>query len=175
MTQIKAPSIFLKPLPVLAFVFALAVSACQLDHPSISTPTVSPQPGVLEVPIHARGASHLGSLEFELVYEPSQLEVVGVERASLSRNALIDFSTNTPGRTWTGIVDANGISGEGPVAIVSFRPSGAPAGSVSVALESVLAYNANTLLDVPVEPSSGGVNIPGGRVTPPVLVFAQAQ
>ena len=174
-----------KTILVIPGLLALALVACQLVQPSISTPppetpsvapaTEVPASPTLEVPIHAKGASQLGSLEFVLVYEPSLLEVVEVKRGPLASNALLEFHNGTPGRLWTGIVDANGITGEGPLAIISFRPIAMSPAPSPLVLESVSAYSASTLLDMPVQPSSGEFTIQGQKITSPEVAFTSAQ
>ena len=184
-TTTRAQSGTFKAIPVITLLLALALVACQLDQPSVSTPapdgpplaspTESPVSQTLEVPIRARGASQLGSLEFVLVYEPSLLEVVEVKPGPLASNALIEFDNGTPGRLWAGIVDANGISGEGPLAVVSFRPLEMSQAPSPLVLENVSAHNVSTLLDIPAQSSSGEFTIEGQQVTSPEVAFAQTQ
>ena len=185
LTITRAQSDKFKIIPVITLLLALTLVACQLDQPSVSTPapdvpplvspTESPASQMLEVPIRATGASQLGSIEFVLVYEPSLLEVVEVKPGSLASNALIQFDSGTPGRLWTGIVDANGISGEGSLAVVSFRPVEMSQSPSPLVLENVSAYNVSTFLDMPAHSSSGELTIQGQQVTSPEVVFAQAQ
>lgn len=183
----RAPNGIFKVFPIITIllVLALALAACQQSQPSVATPaaggpglappTESPDSQTLEVPIRAMGATQLGSIEFVLVYEPSLLEVADVKPGPLANNALFEFDSGTPGRLWTGIVDANGISGEGPLAVVSFRPVEGSKSSSPLVLENVSAYNVSTFLDIPTQSSSGELTIQGQQVTSPEVVFTQAQ
>ena len=94
------------------------------------------------------GVTEPCSLELVLVYQPAALEVIEVQNGARSNSAMLDFGTRTPGRLWTGLIDTNGISGDGPVAIVSFNLIGWGAADSPLVLERVSAYDATTPLDV---------------------------
>ena len=132
------------------------------------TPMAAPR---IEVPVYLTGATNVGSLEFVLVYEPSVLEVVGVEKGALARTALIDSGSRTAGRLWTAVIDTNGISGNGPVAVVSFNVVGNGVERISLTLESVYAYNATSLLDIVTEASAGSFTLESKAVISPGLSF----
>ena len=141
------------------------------------TPTALPAPTLVlpptvEVPVYLAGANNIGSLEFVLVYEPTVLEVANVEPGPLARNALVEFGTRTSGRLWAGLIDTNGLQGDGPVAIVSFDVVGHQPSSSTLTLENVLAYDATSLLDVLTEASAGSFVVEGQAITAPTLTFA---
>ncbi|MCH8279862.1 MAG: hypothetical protein IIC96_04210 [Chloroflexi bacterium] len=147
-------------------------------HPSPEGPTATPLPPPtpmaaprIEVPVYLTGATNVGSLEFVLVYEPSVLEVVSVEKGTLARTALIDSGSRTAGRLWTAVIDTNGISGNGPVAVVSFNVVGNGVERISLTLESVYAYNATSLLDIVTEASAGSFTLESKAVISPGLSF----
>ena len=147
-------------------------------HPSPEGPTATPLPPPtpmaaprIEVPVYLTGATNVGSLEFVLVYEPSVLEVVSVEKGTLARTALIDSGSRTAGRLWTAVIDPNGISGNGPVAVVSFNVVGNGVERISLTLESVYAYNATSLLDIVTEASAGSFTLESKAVISPGLSF----
>ncbi|MCI0784824.1 MAG: hypothetical protein J4O03_06335 [Chloroflexi bacterium] len=147
-------------------------------HPSPEGPTATPLPPPtpmaaprIEVPVYLTGATNVGSLEFVLVYEPSVLEVVSVEKGTLARTALIDSGSRTAGRVWTAVIDTNGISGNGPVAVVSFNVVGNGVERISLTLESVYAYNATSLLDIVTEASAGSFTLESKAVISPGLSF----
>ena len=140
------------------------------------TATLAPRPTLVvrpkvDVPVNLTGAKNLGSLEFVLVYEPSVLEFAEVKTGFLARNALIDFGTRTKGRIWAGLIDANGINGDGPVVIISFNVVGPASTSSPLSLESVSAYDAGTLLDVLTESSAGSFVGEGRSFASPSLTF----
>ncbi|MBL7062023.1 MAG: hypothetical protein ISS54_04735 [Dehalococcoidia bacterium] len=55
-----------------------------------------PISGGMDVPVNANGASNVGSLEFELVYDPAVLEATGVEKGTLAGNAMMESSVDRP-------------------------------------------------------------------------------
>ena len=124
-----------------------------------------PASGGLEVPVNANGASNVGSLEFELVYDSTVLQAVGVEKGTLAGNAMMDFTTARPGRVWVGIVDSNGINGNGSLVVVSFQGVGEGAATGQLTLENVEAYDAQTLIDIITQTT------PGNLSTPPAISF----
>ena len=139
-----------------------------------ATPLPPPSPVVaprIEVPVYLTGAPNIGSLEFVLVYEPSVLELVSVKKGILAQTALIDSGTRTKGRLWTAVIDTNGISGNGPVAVVSFNVVGNGVERINLTLEGVYAYNATSLLDVVTESSAGSFTFKSNAVISPGLSF----
>ncbi len=142
-----------------------------------TTPAPTPTPAVvlpteISVPINLVGADNLGSLEFVLIYDPEVLEVTAVKTGSLAEQALLESSTATPGVLWTGMIDADGISGDGPAAIVSFTVIGGGGSNTQLALQNVVAYDAASLLDIIVEASAGSFSTSDGALSPPSLTFA---
>ena len=130
-----------------------------------ASPTAIPKPAVVEsakfisVPILATRADNVGSLEFVLTYDPAKVELAQIERGLLSGDALIDSSSPSPGRLWAGIIDINGITGSGPVAVVKFKIKDDADGTTPLSLESIAAYDANTLVDIVTRTTAGAFNI----------------
>jgi len=133
-----------------------------------STPA-SPQ--ILHVPINLQGASQVGSLEFILTYEPSLLTATSVTRGDLAGDALIESRVSTPGKVWIGLIDAEGVSGDGALAFVSFRTKEGGISNSPLMLEEVSSYNALTLVDLLSSSSPGLVAMHNGSYTAPVLTF----
>ena len=125
----------------------------------------------VNVPIHLTGAENIGSLEFVLTYDPSVLEVTGVEAGGLAQSALFDYGTRSPGRLWAGLIDSEGINGDGPVAVVSFKVIGPGASTSPVALENITTYDASSLLDILTNATSGSFTVDGRALTAPTLAF----
>ena len=159
---------------------AASPSPTQAASPSptqVVTPTATPQPTVapaakfISVPILATRANNVGSLEFVLVYDPAKLELAQVERGLLSGDALIDSSSPGPGRLWAGIIDINGLDGSGPVAVVKFKVRDNVGGTMPLSLESISAYDANTLVDILTTTTPG--EFTGAGLTPlsPIVAF----
>ena len=158
------PTAVPQPTPTLAPTVAPTVA------PTL-TPTVAPAPKFISVPILATRANNVGSLEFVLVYDPAKLELEQIERGLLSGDALIDSSTPSPGRLWTGIIDINGIDGSGPVAVVRFKIRDNVGGTMPFTLENVAAFDANTLVDIVTGTTPGKFTVSGMTPLPPIVTF----
>lgn len=128
-------------------------------------------PTEIQVPINLVGADNLGSLEFVLEYQPEVLEVTGVRPGSLAQQALMESSEAAPGLLWTGMIDALGINGDGPAAIVTFAVKQDGGSNTRLTLQNVVAYDAGSLLDIIVEASAGSFSTIDGTMSPPSLTF----
>ena len=126
---------------------------------------------VISVPILATRAANVGSLEFVLVYDSAKLEFAQVERGLLSGDALIDSSSSEPGRLWAGIIDMEGINGSGPVATVKFRVLDGVSGAMPLSLESIAAFDANTLVDIVTGTTAGEFNVTELHPLSPIVTF----
>ena len=125
----------------------------------------------VNVPIHLAGAENIGSLEFVLTYDPSVLEVSGVEAGGLAQSALFDFGNRSPGRLWAGLIDSEGINGDGTIAVVSFKVVGPGDSTSLLALENITTYDASSLLDILTNATSGSFTVDGQALTTPTLAF----
>ncbi len=134
-------------------------------------PVVVPSAELISVPILATRADNVGSLEFVLVYDPAKVELAQVERGLLSGDALIDSSTPSPGRLWAGIIDINGMTGSGPVAVVKFKVRDDVGGTMPLSLESIAAYDANTLVDIVTGTTPGVFNVSEANPLSPIVTF----
>ena len=137
----------------------------------IPEPTATPAPPTVDVPVELRDAEGIGSLHIELTYDASALTAVSVSAGDLAENALFEADTGSPGRVIIGIVDAAGITGTGPVAIITFEPAGPRATSL-LKLENVQAFGADTLIDIIMSANPGKLTLRVGAVgaiVPPVL------
>ena len=147
-----------------------------LSIQSLPTPTATPAPNIalpieIVVPIFLEGVAKLGSLEFVLRYEPTVLEVTKVEGGTLASNALWESSTGTPGLVWVGMIDANGMSGDGPAAVITFNVIGNGESSSSLILENVVAHDATTLIDIIIQKSPGSFTVKDLSLISPSLGF----
>ncbi|NQT85338.1 SBBP repeat-containing protein, partial [bacterium] len=89
------------------------------------TRTVAPDETV-DLPIHLNDVSSLGSLNFDLTYDPAVVQVVKVDRGDLLNrpNTLFRANTKETGVIHFGLASKTGISGSGPVAYVTFKAVG---------------------------------------------------
>ena len=149
----------------------IAALAVVIIIPAVSCIKVARKPGAttgeVTAPVNANNASNLGSLEFELVYDPDILQPDSVTKGELADNAMIDFSFTRSGRVWVAMVDSNGISGNGSLAVITFRRVGTSQTAAILTLENVRAHNATTLVDIITSTTAGSLT------TPPAINFAR--
>ena len=152
------------------------VTPAPTAEPVVAPPTPTPEPTValvkhIAVPIFLEGAANVGSLEFVLVYEPTVLAFATVEQGALASNALLESSARTPGLVWAAMIDANGMTGDGPAAVFTFEVVGNGESSTLLSLENVLAYDANTLLDITTRSLPGSFTVKDRSLSAPSLGF----
>lgn len=115
----------------------------------------------------------MGSLQLELQYDPRVLELQAVKAGPLAGNALVDFNRDTLGRVRIGLVNRSGISGDGTVIAIVFRPTGGGR-STALVVEGVEATDTNLKgLVVSVSPGlfTAGSGLVSSTVSGPVLSF----
>ena len=140
----------------------------------LPSPTLAPTPvppESIEIAVSVAGADNVGSLEFVLGFEPTVLAVMEVVPGGLSSNAILEFNSNIPGRVWAGLVDLDGMTGDGPVAVITFRVLGDSAADSSLTLTNVSAYDATTLVDIVALTSAGKFTGIDRSIIPPSLDF----
>ena len=167
-TPTPTPTPAANPSPTIVAVLAPTVEPTA--RPT-TKPTAIPAAMFVSVPILATRANNVGSLEFVLVYDPAKLELEQVERGLLSGDALIDSSSPRPGRLWAGIIDINGMNGTGPVAVVKFKIRDNVGGTMPFSLESIAAFDANTLVDIVTATTPGKFSGSGTSPLSPIVTF----
>lgn len=123
-----------------------------------------------EVPIELRNADTVGSVQFDLMYDPDVLKLLEVVTAAVPSTTMVDFNTDSAGCVVIGIVDEEGIDGDALSLSLRFSILQKGAGC-SLTIENVLAYDAATVSPVSASPTPGEFRGDTGSVTPPVLVF----
>ncbi len=97
--------------------------------------------GIVEVPINLEGATDVGSMDISLMYDPAVLQAVGVEAGELGGNAYLESNTGNEGEVIIALADSSGITGDGAVAVVSFKVLGAVGSSSTLTLSDVSVHN----------------------------------
>jgi len=122
-----------------------------------------------EVPLTVQGASEVGSLHVEMVYDASSLELVSVQWGQLPSDALYEYATQ-PGRVSMGIVAPSGLGASQSLAVVSFRTVQASVvGQSPLYLENVVAHHSSSLAQMQTAVSSGSVDLATITVTAPTI------
>ncbi len=150
--------------------FAGTAAPAETPVPTVAASSPTPVPAEVGVPINLKGAKDLGAIHIELVYDSAVLEAVKFEAGELSENALIEANLELTGRVIIGIVDTEGIGGDGAVAVLFFRVLGSQGDSV-LTLENFAAHNATSLVDVPAITTDGSFKAGDQSFTAPEIVF----
>ncbi len=142
------------------------------DSQTAGEPESTPETTVaatVELPIAVQGALELGSLLVEVGYDTGMLDLQSVKAGALGRNALLESNQETPGMVRIGLVDPNGINGDGEIITLVFLliKSG---GSSPFTLELVEASDTD-LRDLVVQVNSSQFTGPDDLFVPPALVF----
>ena len=118
--------------------------------------TVAPG-GTAQVPIMMDNAQNVGSLGFQLSYDPAVVQVVNVPKGALLAPASFTSNTQQPGLIIFGFATTQAVSGDGSAAIVEFKAVGAQGSSSALTLSQVEATDASG--------ASVSVEMFGGQVT----------
>jgi len=123
--------------------------------------------GANVVPVQINNADGVGALHIEMVYDSSIVEVANVTLGNLGENGQLDYEVNSPGRLIIGFIDAMGMNGSGDVVEIEFTERAG--GKSSLALENVVATDAETLYDLVVQTSAGSLDTNSDTSTKPVI------
>lgn len=152
----------------LLLIFSLLIASIGVASGASPT-TLSFQPSegevkrgdMYKVEIVVSAVSDLDTALFTLHFDSSVLEFVSAKAGGLMPSAELSFNVISPGRVRiliTQPIGASGISGSGPIAIITFRAIGSPGSSSSLRLvdASMADSNANP---IPVSTIDGKVTI----------------
>ncbi|NOY11659.1 MAG: hypothetical protein GXO67_06200 [Archaeoglobi archaeon] len=79
----------------------------------------------VQIPVEIRSADKVGSMDIALAYPSQVLQFIDVIPGSLTQNSLLEHNVED-GRIRVGIVETNGISGDGSLFYMRFRVTGEP-------------------------------------------------
>jgi hypothetical protein len=127
----------------------------------------------VKIPVNIKGASNIGSLHFELVYDPTKLAITSISNGALLNNAILKYS-NAPGILVCGMVSSKGIKGDGPAVTINFQVTGKDNTVIPLAMENVAAYDGASLNKLSVSAVDGNFSPRDGSFIPPTLTFTPA-
>ena len=151
----------------LAAILAIAVIAvsCGSGSDQDTKPT-----GDVIIPIEFQNAKSVGSINIRFSYDSTMLQLNNVVPGKLAENAMLEYNATTPGLIAIGIIDSNGITGNGSVARIGFNAIGTT-GTCPLKLELIETHNANTLVEIYNEPSDGSYNAKNLAINAPTVNF----
>jgi hypothetical protein len=144
--------------------FGASARMIQAASVTLRAPAVEGTAGrTVDVPIQAAGASGLGAVHVEVVYDPALLKAEAVTNGTLAgATALVEGNVNKPGRVVIGIVAPDSINGDGVVANVRFQVIGNAGQSSMLTLEKGAAWERTSYAEVLVQTEAGKVTIAAG-------------
>jgi hypothetical protein len=114
--------------------------------------------GVAEVPIVIEDASNIGSIDIVLWYDSQIFTLESVEKGKLTSRAMLRHAEKEPGVVKIGIVQAQGINGNGSVAVLRFDVKG-EAGMTSLVDIVAEASDAKTVRPVALKTAGGTLTV----------------
>jgi hypothetical protein len=97
--------------------------------------------------IEVKQAENIGSLMIQLSYDPDTMRALEVKSSQLTSDSMLEYNTEVPGLVLVGIVDAEGIDGDGAIAEISFDII-QNTGTTLILIDQLEAYDVETLIDV---------------------------
>ena len=127
----------------------------------------------VKIPVNIKGASNIGSLHFEMVYDTTGLTLTSVSSGALLGNAIFKYSS-VPGRLVCGMVSSSGIRGDGSIIVITFQVLGKGEKTIPLTLENVAAYDGTSLTKLSLSMLNGSFLPRDGSFIPPSLSFTPA-
>jgi hypothetical protein len=126
--------------------------------------------GDIAVPIRIQNANNIGSIEILLTYDSEVLEVTGVIAGELAQDSMLEYNIQNTDEVNIGIIDTDGISGEGILATIGFNVID-KVGTSYLTLESVRTHDVTTLIDVINNTTNGIFIAEDNDLEAPVISF----
>ncbi|MBI5698471.1 MAG: hypothetical protein HZC29_08365 [Thaumarchaeota archaeon] len=132
----------------------LVIPGVVFSAPTIYVNNVSANASeTVDLPIMISDAADIGSMDIQLSYDSSVLNVTAIDKGTLTANSI--FQSNVLlGTAKIAFIDSAGINGNGSVAIITFMAIGSPGTSMELKLDAK-ANNANDFSNIPLSVSNG--------------------
>jgi hypothetical protein len=158
---------------ILAF-FALPAAVAPAASVTLIAPSCQGATGAeIKAPIQAREAEGIGSLQMEVVYDPTLVEPLEVEEGKLLPGAMLAFNVVEPGRLRVAVVGdpQKPVRGDGELAVVKFKILGAAGKQGPLSIEHARAWEqTNDALDMLVKLEPGKFSIERAGMPPWMIV-----
>jgi len=123
---------------LIGIVFLSPVSAT-----SVSVGDMEVLDNTVQVPINIKDAVDVASLDIIVKYDESALDASEVDNGSLTSNSILFNNTDVQGEVRIGLIDLQGINGNGSIATIKFEKLKNNIDKTSVTIDSVEAANIN--------------------------------
>lgn len=148
----------------------LIVNAIALMSTSCNCGADKATTGDISVPIIVEDSKNIGSIDIVLTYDPSVLEITDTLTGELAQDAMMEYNADNPGRVNIGIIDTDGISGDGTLVIIGFNVVD-KTGTSQLTLEAVKTNDASSLIDVINKITDGVYQAETNNLQAPVIGF----
>jgi Inner membrane component of T3SS, cytoplasmic domain len=133
-----------------------------------------PPVGPAAVPVEITGAAGVGAMHVELVFDPSALEAVAVEKGPATpEDALFEANTSVKGRVIVGFAGISPVTRDGPLFTARLKRIGGSGSGVPLTFEKVEAWAADDQRSIPVSVQNGVFGA-GGRPSFLLILAAAA-
>lgn len=150
--------------PVLAF--------AQDDVTTLTVEDATGKPdATTEVNVSVSNGGGIGALDLALRYDPTVARFANAEAGPSADNALLETNEIEPGLLLAALADSDGLSGDGPLLVVTFNIAGSEGDQTTIAIEAARAYHYEMLTDIPLNTTPGQLSIVAEGVSP-LLVLA---
>jgi len=129
------------------------------------------EPKEVVIPVDVEGATNVGSLYFELVYDESKLTALDVAEVASEGDTLIEYNIDTPGRILVAMASSSGITGDMPIVLARFQVKGWEQKQYDFSLENAVAHDSTSLSKLSVSTAAGDYTPKDKSFLPPRLVF----
>jgi len=113
------------------------------------------------VPVTIAGGTNVGSMDLVVTYDPAVLTATDVSAGALNKGMALG-NMSVPGIVAISLADSAGMSGDGPVATITFSVIGNASQTSPLAVQSAKAYDATTFLDIPLAAAGGTFTVTSG-------------
>ena len=141
----------------------------------ISIPDQSVNPSdIIDVPINMKKAENVGAIDLIVNYDPAVLTATNVKNGSLTTNSIIAYNLNSSGTIMISTVDAKGFSGDGSLAIMTFKVIGNDGDISPLTLSSVAVTDVN-FQSIKVTTDDGRVVVSGKKIAETIVSVSDTQ
>jgi hypothetical protein len=112
---------------------------------------------VVTVPVIFNGASQVGSIHFEIIYDRDVLDILRVETGQNAVNSLLSYNVNNPGQIVIGMANKSGITGDGLILNITYKIKGKLDKGTDLKLSNIFVFDSLTLDEIYVIASKGNI------------------
>lgn len=149
---------------ILFLIFISPVSAAEGTTIFVNNASASHNESI-QIPINVSNAKAIGSMDISLRYDPSVLALKDVGMGNLTQNSAIQWNVKGD-KVLIGMIDGEGINGNGSLAIITFDVCGYPGSTSDLDLEAT-ATNVSDFSSIQLITKNGKFTVRGSTMPSP--------